>query len=153
MRTVVGVHPCTPRHVSRTNASAKLSVALAARFLPLEFQPMNRPVELIDGKRLSSLPAASSMPILMSVLAGTHAPSAPKHVSRTKICCLPLSTGPPFSRSVACPAKTIYRPSGEISAWLVDWFGSNPKLLSTASLVDGVQPRTAVGGKPHVSRT
>src|SRR5262249_30437982 len=154
-RTVAGVHPLTPKQVSRTKTSSKPLVSFGTRLLANDTKLTKRPSALIVASRELSLACVPSVATDTSFVEGVQ-PAAPTHVSRTKMFCKLLV--PPGTRLVAAEVKATKRPSALIEGSREKSFACVPSPATDTSLVEGVQPvapaqvsRTKTSGRLFVS--
>src|SRR2546430_1856692 len=102
---VCGLHDvAAPWQVSRRKICFPLGVS-ATRFVAAELKAMKRPSALMEGVRLSALPAVPSSAADNTDVCGLQSLAAPSQVSRKKICAVAFCC--PFG----FPAKATKRPS------------------------------------------
>src|SRR5260370_28204462 len=123
-RLVEGVQPAAPAHVSRTKTWALIKTPIEGSVAPPTTKATKRPPEVIVASKPAS--PLSSLFTETLLVEGVQLPSAPKHVSRTKM---------PMSGTLDW--KTTKRPSA-LS------FGAKLKLLTGVPLLV-TEPVAVVG--------
>ena len=145
---VFGAQPApAPKQVSRRNrggfevAAKEFKESGRTRLVAAELKITKRPSGLMAGERLA--PSASAPPgaMEMRIVFGTHADTAPTHVSRRKMSLQPLLS--PFTRLFASEAKTTNRPSGVTDGEALGPFGSAPFQATEIGSTRGRQPAAA----------